>query len=119
MSGQEHTEHQEQRQQPRQAVRWPAHVSGSTVRWLGVEACDVSQRGLFIKGAESSDLPPVGSSLYLTVFPRGWGYGVESFGVVKWRGRSNDHDCDGIGIELDDVNSGEKLLREVGRGTAG
>lgn len=101
--------HAEQRKQHRQPVRWPIHASGAGFHLIGAEVRDISGDGLFVRPSGDEPLPGTGSRLRLTVFPNGSGAGVTAIGAVRWSGRSQGHDCRGLGIHV--VENRDLILR--------
>jgi hypothetical protein len=103
----------ERRRAGRHATQWAAHASGQGTHLIGSTVWDVSRTGLFLAPPDGESLPNVGSSLRISVFPFGDGSGIDAMGIVRWAGESPQHGCPGLGIEFEQAESGQRLIRRL------
>jgi hypothetical protein len=68
---------------------------------------------MFLQPTNHETLPDFGTVLSATVFPGGFGQGMEVKTIVKWSGHSNGHRCDGLGLEFKDVGDAALLFRKA------
>jgi hypothetical protein len=100
----------------RKKIRWPVHVRCPKLSLLGVAACDITEKGIFISSdntIQEKD-PKEGDHIMIHLFPQPLGQGVATTGVVEWSGYSNKHSTKGFGVQFDDSALIKKLMRDHG-----
>jgi hypothetical protein len=87
----------------RRSERWPVHARIDGRLLPRAMTRDLSAGGMFIEVSDPSDSPAVGEPISLRVFVVGRGGYLDLHGRVRWVGYSHDHQCLGVGVELDIV----------------
>ena len=94
------------RQHQRLSVQWLATCEDSGGLWAQCEVLDVSPFGMFLRPTSSYGLGmPVNEPV--RVWFRTPHYGEKEFeaiGIVRWRGVSAAHGCEGIGIQFETMH---------------
>ena len=93
------------RTSPRESVRWTAIWYGPDGAFHEGQIRDVSPAGLFLKPTgERTASVPVGARVRVLFQTPGGVATVAAEGAVRWAGLSGAHQCEGLGVELDDVH---------------
>lgn len=96
--------HHERRRERRNIVRWPSVLFGDWGGKLHGEVCDISQHGAFMRIDAKRAANRLECDARVAVDCHSWQGRRVLHGRVAWVGWSNEHWCEGVGLELTDYS---------------